>query len=112
VITYRELDSILRRFNYGLTNPKNAYIDIIRFEEEISWKLLSRRKSIVKRRIARIPFPGWNREICVRDLKKVRKATDLTASNGVDSEVFFRDADPLQAFVSKYQGPLKRLAKK
>ncbi len=36
-------------------------------------------------------------------VKRVRKATRLTAKHGIDSQVFFKGADPMPALISKYR---------
>lgn len=43
-------------------------------------------------------------------IKTVRTATGLIARKGIDSAAFFHGLDPLYALISKYEGPLERLA--
>lgn len=111
LITYRDLNTILQRFSFGMVNPNNNHIEIVRFQEE-TVGLIRRDKIIVQKRIMVIGFPGWSRQVGIEDLKKVRKLTGLNPDNGVDSEVFFRGAEPFNALIWQFQGPLKRLADK
>jgi len=42
----------------------------------------------------------------------VLSAAGLTAENGVDSDVFFKDADPTYELIREYRNPLIRLKDK
>lgn len=111
LITYRELDNILNRYDFRLVNPDRNQVDIVHYYEE---KVGVLRKETQKKskRIGGIVFPGWTRQVAISEIKHVRKLTRLTVENGVDSEAFFHGADSLQALISGFQGPLKRLADK
>lgn len=98
-ITYRELDRILHRFDIGLYNPLDNYIDVCRVSDGRSTE-----------RLCRIGFPGWTRQVLRQNLKYLRKETGLDALSGVDSEAFFRDAEPVSSLMAKYYDPLVRLA--
>lgn len=99
IITYRELDRILRRFDIGLFNPSGNYIDVCRIEDGIQAE-----------RICRIGYPGATKQVLRHNLKYVREQTGLDALHGVDSQAFFRDAEPVSSLMAKYYEPLVRLA--
>lgn len=99
VITYRELDRILHRFDFGLFYPSNNYIDVCRINGEEPGE-----------RICRIGFPSWSKQVLRQNLKHLRTETGLDALNGVDSHAFFRDAEPVSSLMAKYYEPLVRLA--
>jgi len=94
VVTFREIDSLLREWGCSLRNPHNNYIDVFRAEV----------------RVAQIGFPGWKREVNRNAISTVRKKTGLTADNGYDAQVFFKGADPLKFLIGTFEEPLKRLA--
>jgi prophage maintenance system killer protein len=110
-ITYRELDSILRRNGYGLSNPDRNQIDLIKFYEETTG-IIKRTTVIKEKRITSIGFPGWNRLVNVNAAKQVRRLTNLTPKNGCDSETFYHGADSLPYLIDEFQGLLKRLGDK
>jgi prophage maintenance system killer protein len=110
-ITYRELDSILRKNGYGLSNPDRNQIDIIKFYEETSG-LIKRKVSIKEKRLTSMGFPGWTRQVNVNAVKQIRRLTNLTSENGCDSETFYHGADSLPYLIDEFQGLLKRLADK
>jgi prophage maintenance system killer protein len=112
MITYRELNAILHKFDYFLANTSKHHIDVFRKEEEYYWELLKRKKRIVEKRIGVIAFPGWTREVGKSEIDKIRQITQLTAERGIDSEVFFNEASPLSALIDRYNKPLERLADK
>jgi len=111
IITYRDLNTILHRFNYGLMNQEKNRIDLIHFEDEYKG-FLRREKRTIQKRINSIDFPGWGRQVCIREIKRIRKLTYLTHEDGVDSDEFFHNAEPFSALIWQFQGPLKRLADK
>ncbi|WP_147320212.1 hypothetical protein [Rhodobacteraceae bacterium W635] len=94
VITYRELDSLLRQHGCSLRNPSGNYIDVYQGEE----------------RVTKIGYPSMSKEVGRKAIASVRKATGLTADNGYDAQVFFKGADPLSVLIGEYEEPLKRLA--
>ena len=94
VVTYRELDAILRQNDCSLRNPSGNYIDVYRGEN----------------RVTKIGFPGMSKEVGRKAIASVRKATQLTPENGVDAQVFFKGADPLDILIGQYEEPLRRLA--
>ncbi len=109
-VTYNQLNALLHRFGYILDNPVGNRIDVIKVVLKRSG--LFQKVVQQKERITHIGFPGWTREVSLKDLKIVREATGLIPSNGYDSEVFYRDADPLPSIISRYHSALLRLKDK
>jgi prophage maintenance system killer protein len=108
-ITYQELGTILRRFDCRFGQPDGNFIHVE--------KLVTKRHLIFQKRtewqsILQIRFPGLKSEVGLGDLKRLRRALELTPEHGIDSEVFFHGSEPLQSFIRKYQRPLRRLANK
>ena len=97
-ITFNELNGILKNFGYTLESPRKNNIDICKNEKGI------------KKRIGQIGFPGWTRKVYKKDIKMVRKMTNLVPENEIDSEVFFKGALPMKVLVNDYSGVLKKLA--
>jgi death-on-curing family protein len=94
VVTYRELDNLLKAHGCSLRNPNGNYIDVYKGDS----------------RVTMIGFPGMNKEVGRKAIASVRKATGLTAENGFDAQVFFKGADPLNQLIGLYEEPLRRLA--
>lgn len=104
-ITYRELDTLLHQRGLRLENPNGNRIDLIRFRDTDGETLLAAPK-----RIARIGFHGWSKQVSEKDISIVREASKLDARHGYDSQSFFNGlADPL-TLIPKYKEPLERLA--
>lgn len=111
LLTYRQLDGVLRRFGYELGNPSGNYIDVLRIvEEPIRRLFVSVGTRAVRKRVAQIGFPGWKSQVGKAAMAAVRKATGLTHEKGFDSQVFFQDVDPLESLIPAYHGSLQRLA--
>lgn len=94
VVTFRELDQLLRVHGCSLRNPSGNYIDVYKGEH----------------RVAHIGFPGMSKEVGRKAIATVRRETGLTAENGYDAQVFFKSADPLNQLIGLYEEPLRRLA--
>ena len=108
-ITYKELDKRLREFGFCLANPHNNFIDVCKIGKKRGlFGLGKAREELV--RIAQIGFPSWKKQVGKGAIATIRRATGLTPDKGVDSETFFRGADPLYSLISEYHGPLERLA--
>jgi death-on-curing protein len=110
-ITYNELETLLHRFGFRLANPSGNYIDIVRDEVE-SYGLFGLKKRVVQKRIAQVGYPGGTREVGKKAIGTIRRACGLTSDNGIDSRVFYKDADPLATLIARYDGPLRRLKDK
>lgn len=108
-ITYRELYTILNRFDFSLEFPSGNFISIVRKETRKRFLLLGPTKVEFKV-IGQVGFPRWTAEVRSNALKHVREVTGLTAKSGFDSESFFRGVDPLQSLITTYHAPLMRLA--
>ncbi len=106
-VTFNQLDTILRRFGYRLDHPNGNYIDVVT-DVEVK-KYLGLQKRTEERRVLRVGFPGWTREVSRNAVASIRTATGLTAANGCDSDVFYKGSDALNALISNYHGPLIRL---
>jgi death-on-curing protein len=109
LVTFRELDQLLRRYGFELCNPYGNYIDVVRRQERRTLFGFGP-KQIVNVKIANIGFPGWSKQVHGETIDHVRKITDLTHKKGVDSAAFFRGADPAAGLIARYQSALERLA--
>lgn len=108
-ITYRELDTRLRKLGFKLDNPSGNYIDLIRTEQRkklFGWGKTEQ----IDVKIAQVGFPGWKKQVNAGAIKTIRKNAKLTAEDGFDSQSFYQGADPVQSLIDEYAGPLERLA--
>jgi prophage maintenance system killer protein len=103
-ITYNDLNTLLSRRGMFLDNPKNNRIDLMLRVELDGTHLPS------PKRIAKIGFHGWSREVSRRDIDIVREASKLDARHGYDSQAFFNGLDDPMTLIKKYKEPLERLA--
>jgi len=110
-ITFQQLNIILKNFGFCLDNPHGNYIDICKIEMKRSYTIFGPKKEH-KVFLGQIGFPGWSKQVGKKAISTVRRVTKLTSGNGVDSETFFKGAEPLYALISQYEAPLKRLANK
>lgn len=113
LITYRELDKILKRYDAWLENPHDNQIDVMRSEWVVKRRgTLFRKEQRVKetRRVCVLGFPGWKNQVGKGRLGHVRKELKLTPEHGVDSQSFFHDVDDMKILIELYEGALKRLA--
>ena len=108
-ITYHELDQRLREFRHCLNNPHKNFIDVCRVDTVREYGLFGKRKEKLVT-VAQIGFPGWKNQVGKGAIGTVRRSAKLTSEHGVDSAMFFRGADPLNALIAQYEGPLQRLA--
>jgi len=109
VVTFRELGKILRNHDIHLENPKNNYIDVVKYE--LKRKHLFSPKERVGKRVAHIPYPREGMEVGRKVLKTVRESCKLTEDDGYDSEMFYGEETSVCKFIVKYKKTLKRLAK-
>jgi len=114
LVTFRQLDGILKRFGFELAHPKSAYIDVVTREHRNRGWIPWRRAEPAVRTVCQVAFPGWTKQVNKNTLARIRKATGLTDADNraVDADVFFRGAEPLKALIDEYEGPLKRLRNK
>jgi len=111
VITYRQLDSILRGFGAYLENAHGNKIDVMKEVQEYRG-ILSFGKKRVQKRVAQIGFHDWGAEVPRGEIKIVREALELTPANNVDSQCFYQGVDALKSLIREYDTPLKRLARR
>ena len=109
-IAYRELRKILESFGYYLQHPKNNSIDIVKYID-VKKGLLKRKVVTEEKRIGNIPWPGENREMSIRDIKRVREICRLCEEDGVDSDAFYNYMVVIDAYVNHYRKVLEHLAK-
>ncbi len=109
-VAYREFNKLLNRFGYDLQNPHNNYIDVVRIEERRKILGIFGPSEKVNVRVAQVGFPNWTSQVGPGAVKTVRNAAQLTPDKGIDSQTFFKDADPISILISQYETPLRRLA--
>ena len=95
-VTYRELNSLLKRFGFELCNPHHNTIDLV---ENASGK-----------RVCNIGCHGMTKQVSKPTIKYVRQETGLDFLSGCDSGAFFKGEEPLNNLLAKYYEPLERLA--
>lgn len=96
LITYRELNALLRRFGFELTNPHANTIDVVDMSDG--------------RRVCNIGCHGMSKQVAKPVIKYVRGETGLDFLNGCDSGAFFKGEEPINNLLAKYYEPLERLA--
>jgi prophage maintenance system killer protein len=108
-VTFNDLANVLPRFGYRLSHPAKNFIDVVRVETTVGGHPWRKRPRVVEKHILQIGFPGWTKEVGVKAIASIRRATHLTAEYGVDSQVFFHGVDAMPALIAQYHGPLSRL---
>lgn len=106
-VTFSDFNHLLSRFKTRLDNPHGGFIDIIQLKAPKPILGFKRKEKWFK--IFQIGFTGWKRKVGMKALKETLKAANLTADDGIDSEVFFRDAEPLSILIDEYNDLLRRL---
>jgi prophage maintenance system killer protein len=109
-VTYRELQTILHRYGFGLSNPRGNHIDIVKVRQRPRFLGILGKAEIVEERIGQIGFPRWTSEVGRSAIKTVREVTGLTHERGVDSAAIFQGLDPIQTLITTYHEPLMSLA--
>lgn len=112
LVTYRELDKLLRKFDAYLENPNNNFIDVMQWQKvETRHRWFAKPKLITEaRRVCRLGFPGWNKQVGQGRVKYVREQLNLSVKDGVDSQSFFNGLDDMKVLMQMYEGALTRLA--
>lgn len=105
-ITYAEFNRRLKQFGVWLDNPSKNYINVYRNRIVVRFFFLKKKE---KERILQIGFPGWKNQVNPKAIKSVLQAAGLTVENGVDSDVFFKGAEPAYKLISDFREPLARL---
>lgn len=98
-ITYSDLNTRLRDFGFWIDKPSGNSIGVYRKSSVLG----------IPKRVCKIGFPGWSKQISDKDLKYLLQMTQLTATYGCDSDVFFRFAQPTYELLEEYREPLERL---
>lgn len=109
-VTYKQLQSILNRYGFDLSNPHNNYIDIVKREKRSKLLGFLGSERTVEIRLGQIGFPRWTAEVRQAAIKTVREKTHLTAKDGVDSAAFYQGVDSMQSLIGYYSQPLQNLA--
>ncbi|HIE02135.1 MAG TPA: type II toxin-antitoxin system death-on-curing family toxin [Thiotrichaceae bacterium] len=110
IVTYNQLNTILKKFGFSLENPHGCHIDVIKNTKSRQYFGVLGKEKIVKQRVTQIGFPEWTQQVGKGAINTVRKATQLTPEHGVDSQTFFQSTDPMPSLIAEYRGPLQRLA--
>ncbi|WP_298861252.1 type II toxin-antitoxin system death-on-curing family toxin [uncultured Sulfitobacter sp.] len=113
LITYRELEKVLKKYDVVMENPSNNSIDISRWEKvEVKKKhpFQKQQYHTEMRRVCSLGFPGWSKQVGKGRLKHVRTELKLTPEHGVDSQSFFNGLDDMRVLIDLYEGALRRLA--
>lgn len=108
-VTFRELNKILQYHGFSLSNPKNNFIDIVRYDSKRKYLIVGKREK-VETKLGQIGFPGWKTQVGKGAINTVRKVTALVPEKGYDSETFFHGLDAMESLIDIYHAPLKRLA--
>jgi death-on-curing protein len=109
-VTYQEFDRLLKRQGFRFAESHSGFIDVV--GDAIQRKFFGLIANKYQKRYIQVGFPGWKRQINPKAVKEILKATGLTAENGIDSKVFFWDAEPLTGLIDQYKNPLIRLKDK
>ena len=105
-ISYAEFNRRLKQYGVWLDNPSKNYINVYRNKTIVRFFFLKIKN---KERILQIGFPGWKNQVNPKAIKSVLQVAGLTVENGVDSDVFFKDAEPAYKLISDFKEPLARL---
>lgn len=104
VLTYYELENILKKHGIFFENQNGNYIDLVKC---IKIGFFKKEK---KEKIANIPyFPG--RQVGKKLIRSIRKQAGLTPAQGVDSQLFYGHESTPDEFIQKYRGVIQELAK-
>lgn len=109
-VTYQEFDKLLKRQGFHFEISNEGFVDVV--GEATQKKFFGLIEQRYQKRYIQVGFPGWKRQINPKAVKEILKATGLTAENGIDSKVFFWDAEPLTGLIDQYRNPLIRLKDK
>lgn len=110
-LTYAEFNFNLKKYNVYLDEPSGGYINVFKIKIKKGITTFFKEKQ-VRIKIMQIGFPGWKKQINSRATKEVLKKTGLTAENGIDSDVFYHNAEPLYLLINEFNEPLRRLKDK
>ena len=109
LVTFRELRTIMQDHGYVLEDPHSNTIDVVKYEKSKSWLGLKTKTQRI--RVMRMSWPGEGRVVGKGLLRDLRSRCKLAEENGVDSRMFYAKSLPIDHFVTRYRGTLKRLAR-
>jgi death-on-curing protein len=109
-VTFHEMNQILKRYGFELTNPSGNFIDVVKMEETEIDPVGTHNRSRFETKLAQVGFPGWKKQVTKGAVRTIRESTQLTPNNGIDSKSFFHGADPVNVLIDTYAEPLRRLA--
>jgi len=109
-LTYREFQSKLKQFGCSLKNEHNGFIDV--YAPVTKRRLLGLYQKTETKKVKQIGFSGWTKQVRLKAVKETLKATGLVADNGIDSQVFYKGAEPMYKLIQDFEGPLGRLKDK
>lgn len=110
-ITYEKFNQKLNKYDVFLEEPNKGYINVYKIIEGRSRYLRRPKKTKIK--LLQIGFPGWKKQINPKAIKSVLSKAGLTPENGIDSAVFFKDADSIHTLlIEAYKKPLAKLRDK
>lgn len=113
LMTYDDLEPILRRYGYEFGNPHKNSIPICRVFEENYSTIFGRAKSrIARTHILTIPYPGGKRTVDRNLIRSIRRACHLTDEHGVDSSVFYDERERVDAIINAHRTLLRSLERK
>lgn len=104
-ITYKRLDSLLKKRGLRLEAPRGNRINLVRFLTPDTLTEVDE-----PYRIAHIGFHGMTKEVSKKDIHTVRSAAKLDVQHGYDSQAFFFGVEDPLTLINKYKEPLRRLA--
>ncbi|MCJ7544353.1 MAG: Fic family protein [Phycisphaerae bacterium] len=110
VVTYADLDRVLKKHGFRLERPHDNLVTVVKTEQIGGFLGIGRKTR--EKRIVSIGCPRWTGQINQKALKSVLRETGLTPKSGYDSQVLFKDAEPLVALIDTYREPLRRLRDK
>ena len=109
-LTYREFQSKLKQFGCSLENDRGGFIDV--YAPVTKKRLLGLYKTKEVEKVKQIGFSGWTKQVRLKAVKETLKAAGLVAENGIDSQVFYKGAEPMYKLIEDFEGPLSRLKDK
>jgi death-on-curing protein len=108
VITFRQLRSILLRFDIHMENSAPNQVELVRYTEKTSFFGKQKRLRTV---VTKTGYRDDGTDIPKKDVKKIREQCHLTEQDGVDTAAFYTDRDVVDGIINRYQGILRRLAR-
>lgn len=109
-VTYRELRSILRRFEIELIEPHANRIGVFRVTTR-KRGLVRRELEVQHQRIGTIGYHSEGQPVSIKVIKDVRRIAGLREEDGCDSEAFYTSAAQFDVFINQYRTILRRLSK-